>query len=62
MNHVPGELHVFGTSGDYVMFETLTGYAQALRADLPADRDYNPGDTVPGYIHRDGSYHPEAEG
>lgn len=61
MQHVPGQLNVFGASGDYVMFTTLKGMAQALRSDLP-DRDYNPGDIVPGYIWPDGTYHSDPEG
>ena len=63
MQHRPGELHVFGTSGDWVIFSLWGVKAHVLRSELP-DRDYNPGDIVPGDLRqdKDGTYHPDDKG
>lgn len=54
----PDELHVFGTSGDYVIFHLGGVKAHVLRSELP-DREYNPGDIIPGSVTQDQSlsYH-----
>lgn len=59
---VPGQLEVFGTSGDHVMVHTLSGVKTILRADVPGLGDVGPGDHVPGYIYPDGSYHTDPQG
>ena len=62
MQIVPGQLIVFGTSGDYVIFDQGGTKPHVLRSEIDGLGDVKPGDVVPGYIWKDGKYHVDPQG
>ena len=62
MQIVPGELVVFGTTGDQVIFDLGGIKPHVPMADVPGADLLKPGDIVLGYIWGDGSFHDQPEG